>query len=352
MTLVLPDRVKETTNTTGTGSPLSLQGVVSADFQTFVAGVGAGNETDYVILDGNAWEIARGTVSASPDQITRTFIGSSTGSALNLSGSATVFAGPTGNLMSNALLPWLATSTASSITGTVNRTQPVDISGYSADGTFTLPSSCKVGDIVEVRLVAGNGSYALAIRNAGSQTIDGVDYSSADFTRLFTAKEWLQFRCTTANTAWSLLRHGKTPCSAYASLSTAETTNSAGTWTSFVNSAGVFTEQFDIGNCFASGAFTARRAGKIRTSVTAHPNTNVTGSNYYGVRIAVGSVTWSRSVMLADATTGLCYGSTSAVVKVSAGDVINPQFISQESNRGATGSDRACCVSFDEVFSE
>ena len=51
MALVIADRVKETSTTTGTGA-LSLAGAV-AGFQTFVAGVGTTNVTYYTIVDGN-----------------------------------------------------------------------------------------------------------------------------------------------------------------------------------------------------------------------------------------------------------------------------------------------------------
>ncbi len=47
MALVLNDRVKETSTTTGTGT-LNLAGA-SQDFIGFVAGIGTGNQTYYCI---------------------------------------------------------------------------------------------------------------------------------------------------------------------------------------------------------------------------------------------------------------------------------------------------------------
>ena len=63
MALVLDDRVKETSTTTGTGT-LNLSGAVSG-FQTFVAGVGNGNTTYYAIVnrDEAEWETGIGTVT-------------------------------------------------------------------------------------------------------------------------------------------------------------------------------------------------------------------------------------------------------------------------------------------------
>ena len=75
MALVLNDRVKETSITTGTGT-LNLAGAVSG-FQTFVAGIGNSNVTYYAIVNdsGTEFEIGIGTVTdASPDTLSRTTI--------------------------------------------------------------------------------------------------------------------------------------------------------------------------------------------------------------------------------------------------------------------------------------
>ena len=75
MALVLDDRVKETSTTTGTGT-LNLSGAVSG-FQTFVAGVGNGNTTYYAIVnrDEAEWETGLGTVTdATTDTLARTTV--------------------------------------------------------------------------------------------------------------------------------------------------------------------------------------------------------------------------------------------------------------------------------------
>ena len=95
MALVLNDRVKETSITTGTGT-LNLAGAVSG-FQTFVAGIGNSNVTYYAIVNdsGTEFEIGIGTVTdASPDTLSRTTIleSSNSDSAVNFSsGTKTVF---------------------------------------------------------------------------------------------------------------------------------------------------------------------------------------------------------------------------------------------------------------------
>ena len=77
--LIINDRVKETSTTTGTGT-FSLAGAETG-FETFVAGVGTGKRTYYAIShDGSSeFEVGIGTVTdASPDTLSRdTFISSS-----------------------------------------------------------------------------------------------------------------------------------------------------------------------------------------------------------------------------------------------------------------------------------
>lgn len=74
MALVINDRVKETSTTTGTG-PFALSGAQTG-FDTFAAGIGGSNTTYYAIFNQgtNEWEVGLGTLDAGGTNLTRTTV--------------------------------------------------------------------------------------------------------------------------------------------------------------------------------------------------------------------------------------------------------------------------------------
>ena len=88
MALVINDRVKESSSTSGTGT-IALAGAVQG-FETFATGIGNNNETYYAAYeDGTSnWEVGRGTLDATSANLARTEIISSSNSdaAVNFTG--------------------------------------------------------------------------------------------------------------------------------------------------------------------------------------------------------------------------------------------------------------------------
>ena len=81
MALILKDRVKETSTTSGTGT-LTLAGAVTG-YQSFSSAIGNGNTTYYAVYqDGGAdWEVGIGTVGSGTLSRTTVLASSNSGSS-------------------------------------------------------------------------------------------------------------------------------------------------------------------------------------------------------------------------------------------------------------------------------
>ena len=85
MALVLKNRVKDTTLTTGTGT-ITLDNVAPAAYQTF-ATIGDGNQTYYTIKSATEWEVGKGTYTSTGTTLSRdlVFSSSNSGALVNFS---------------------------------------------------------------------------------------------------------------------------------------------------------------------------------------------------------------------------------------------------------------------------
>ena len=177
MPLVIADRVRETSTTTGTGT-LTLDGAVSG-YRTFSSGIGNSNTCYYTITLGSAWEVGIGTVSAG--QLARTTVlkSSNSGSAVDFgAGTKDVFATYAGDkavdtdviqTLSNKTLVNPAVVGASStvggkvtlLEGSANGSNYVELKAadsLAGNVTYTLPTA----DGTSGQLLATNGTGTLS----------------------------------------------------------------------------------------------------------------------------------------------------------------------------------------------
>lgn len=209
MALVLADRVKETTTTTGTGD-ISLGGA-EANFVAFGTALSDADTTYYAIVDDvNAdFEIGIGTYTAGTDTLSRDTILDSTngGSAVNFSaGTKVVFitypaeksvrvGSNVSDLTNDAgyFAGFTSTVTATGVTASAGEHVHVTASTQ----TITLPASPSAGERVAVSV----GDFTDTVVDRNSENIMGL---AEDFT-IDVANMGLTFIYTDASNGWRLL---------------------------------------------------------------------------------------------------------------------------------------------------
>jgi hypothetical protein len=215
MALVLRDRVKETTTTTGTGT-INLAGT-STGFRTFVAAVGNGNQTYYVLEDGVDWEVGIGTVTdGTPDTLSRSTILASSNSGLAVNwgaGTRNVFASVAAAAMllsANNLSELTSASTARTNLGLGSAA--VLTAGTAANNAVQLNGSAQLPAVSGVNLTNLNASnlasgtvpMARIAQGAGS-TLDAdlLDGQQGTYYKDVPATTVMLFFQATAPTGWT-----------------------------------------------------------------------------------------------------------------------------------------------------
>ena len=139
MALVLKDRVRETSTTTGTGT-FTLAGAV-AGFQSFSA-IGTGNSTYYTIVATSDWEVGIGTWTT-PNQLSRdTVLASTNAGALVTFGSGTKDVFLTFPAEGFAVPPAIGGTTPNTITGTVITAKDGGASAFVIDDSNSTGVTC------------------------------------------------------------------------------------------------------------------------------------------------------------------------------------------------------------------
>jgi len=173
MALVLADRVREGTNTAGTGT-VTLTGAVTG-FASFDSQIGNGNTTYYTITDGTNWEVGVGTYNSGT--LSRdTVLDSSTGSLVNFAaGFKDVFVTlPAEKVATTDTLGTMSTQNANSVaitggtatltsvtTPTVQATNSAGLSLKNSAGTTQMSMGGGGGDNISINVSTNlNGTNA------------------------------------------------------------------------------------------------------------------------------------------------------------------------------------------------
>lgn len=189
MALVIADRVRETSTTTGTGT-LTLAGAVSG-FQTFSTAIGNTNTCYYTIVNGSEWEVGLGTVAAGTLARTTVLKSSNAGSAVNFSaGSKDVFGtypadkavdtDITQTLINKTLTNPTVTNYVESLVaiGTVTTTNTISLtSGTVQTATLTASTACTF----TMPTATAGKSFILLLKQAAS---------TGNGTATFTSVKW------------------------------------------------------------------------------------------------------------------------------------------------------------------
>ena len=182
MALVVKDRIKETSSTTGQND-LTLGGAVDG-FRTF-ADVGDGNTTYYAIVDGNNFEVGLGTYSTSGPTLARTTVlQTSAGNTTKISctGSQEVF-------VTQPADKAVFTDASDNLTFTGGIAQSGGQATFNSGTTNTVATFTSTDSVAEIQMTDSTGTAGISaegdtfqVRPAGGVSVLDINSTSATFT--------------------------------------------------------------------------------------------------------------------------------------------------------------------------
>jgi hypothetical protein len=213
MALVVKDRVRENSTTTGTGT-LTLSGAVSG-FQTFSSAIGNGNTTYYAIVNNTEWEVGLGTVGAGTLARTTILASSNSGSVVTLSaGTKDVFctqpAGKSLYLDASGNAIALGTPASATLTNATGLPISTGVSGLGTNvATFLgTPSSANLASAVTDETGTGSLVFAntptLVTPNIGAATGTSLSVTSSVAGSVLSASNGLVINNKTVSASYSI----------------------------------------------------------------------------------------------------------------------------------------------------
>jgi len=213
MAFLTPDRVKETTTTTGTGT-VTLAGAVTG-FRSFSSALSVSDTTYYCITNGTAWEVGVGTLATATTLARTTVIASSNSNTLVsfAAGSKDVFVTVSGGV-TNSLLPD-ETIGLFSFGTTTTPSASLDSSAHLFSRTIagrTLPAFVGPSGLDSaIQPFFGRNKVAVFQPFPGQTTLTGVGVSpsatgnatakTSASTNIYTQTSGIEFLVTTASTS-------------------------------------------------------------------------------------------------------------------------------------------------------
>jgi len=216
-------RARQTTTTSGTTTPLQLDGAAPTGFSSFVAGAiseqgGAGPWSDiyYLVVSGSAFELGSGTLTdAATDTISRTTIHRSSNSDAIVdlpTGAKTIFSWPPGSAIvpiSNRVRAEMSTSQSIGAAQwtTIQYAQEIqDEAGDYNNSTYTwtVPSNGWYACFFGVRSAATEAMSLGTVTTSGNGSwqqswADTTGSGAASWTRYLTSGWTVQFQIYTAD---------------------------------------------------------------------------------------------------------------------------------------------------------